>query len=558
MRDTIRNMIHDALVSALDAGALQPLSSPPSIAVEIPKQSANGDFSTNIAMTMASSQRKPPREIADTLIAHLNDPEGFLAKVEVAGPGFVNFFVTPDHWYVVLKAVHRQGRTYGTSDFGRGKRVQVEFVSANPTGPLHVGHGRCAAVGDTLAAVMKTAGYDVEREYYVNDSGRQIHTLGNSVFLRYRQLHGHNVEFPADAYQGEYIKDLAQAVSDRQGTQLLELPENEAIESCAQFAAEKILTEIKADLAAFNVSFDSWFSEQHLFNTNRVELVVAGLREKGVVYEHAGALWFRTSDYGDEKDRVVVRANGLATYFASDIAYHEEKFERGFDRVIDVWGADHHGYIPRVSASVQAMGYERTRLGFVLVQLVNLLRGGKPVAMSTRAGEFVTLRDVIREVGKDAARFLFLMRHYESSLDFDLELAKKQSNENPVYYVQYVHARISNILKRAQSQGYGTATWQEDFPELINLPEEIQLIKLMERYPEVIIQSARLLEPHRIPFYLKELAGAFHTYYHDRNKHQVVSDNPRLTMARLFLVSGIRIIIRNGLTLMGVSAPENM
>jgi len=558
MRDTIRNMIHNALASAFEAGALQPLSSPPSIAVEIPKQAANGDFSTNIAMTMASSQRKPPREIADTLIAHLNDPKGFLAKVEVAGPGFVNFFITPDHWYVVLKAVHRQGRTYGTSDFGRGKRVQVEFVSANPTGPLHVGHGRCAAVGDTLAAVMKTAGYEVEREYYVNDSGRQIHTLGNSVFLRYRQLHGHNVEFPADAYQGEYIKDLAQAVSDRQGTQLLDLPENEAIESCARFAAEEILTEIKTDLAAFNVSFNSWFSEQHLFDTNRVDQVVAGMREKGVVYVHDGALWFRTSDYGDEKDRVVVRANGLTTYFASDIAYHEEKFERGFDQVIDVWGADHHGYIPRVSASVQAMGYERTRLGFVLVQLVNLLRGGKPVAMSTRAGEFVTLRDVIREVGKDAARFLFLMRHYESPLDFDLELAKKQSNENPVYYVQYVHARISNILKRAQSQGYGTATWEEDFPELINLPEEIQLIKLMERYPEVIIQSARLLEPHRIPFYLKELAGAFHTYYHDRNKHQVVSDNPRLTMARLFLVSGIRIIIRNGLTLMGVSAPESM
>ena len=558
MRDTIRNMIHHALTSAFEAGALQPSSNPPPIAIEIPKQSANGDFSTNIAMTMASSQRKPPREIADILIAHLNDPERFFAKVAVAGPGFVNFFLTRKHWYVVLKAVHQQGRTYGTCDFGRGKHVQVEFVSANPTGPLHVGHGRCAAVGDTLAAVMKTAGYDVEREYYVNDSGRQIHTLGNSVFLRYRQLHGHNVEFPADAYQGEYIKDLAQAISDRKGTQLLDLPENEAIESCAQFAAEEILTEIKADLAAFNVSFDSWFSEQHLFDTNRVDQVVAGLREKGVVYAHDGALWFRTSDYGDEKDRVVVRANGLTTYFASDIAYHQEKFERGFDRVIDVWGADHHGYIPRVSASVQAMGYERTRLGFVLVQLVNLLRGGKPVAMSTRAGEFVTLRDVIREVGKDAARFLFLMRHYESPLDFDLELAKKQTNENPVYYVQYVHARISNILKKAQAQGYENISWHEDFPELINLPEEIQLIKLMERYPEVIIQSARLLEPHRIPFYLKELAGAFHTYYHDRNKHQVVSDNPSLTRARLFLVSGIRIIIRNGLTLMGVSAPESM
>ena len=558
MKDTVRDMIDQALTSAFESGALRPVDVRSSIAVEIPKAAANGDFSTNVAMTMASAQKKPPREVATILTEHLNDPEGFLAKVEIAGPGFINFFVAPNCWYEVLKSVHVENHRYGTSTFGNGKRIQVEFVSANPTGPLHVGHGRCAAVGDTLAAVLEASGYDVEREYYVNDSGRQIHTLGNSVFLRYRQLHGHDIEFPADAYQGDYIKDLAQAVSSREGTRLLDLPEDEAIENCAKFAAGEILKEIKADLDAFNVSFDCWFSEQYLFDSKSVTQAVSELKEKGIIYEHDGALWFRTSDYGDEKDRVAVRGNGLTTYFASDIAYHKNKFERGFHRIIDVWGADHHGYIPRVSASVEAMGYNKEKLKFVLVQLVNLLRGGKPVAMSTRAGEFVTLRDVIREVGKDAARFLFLLRHYDSPLDFDLDLAKRQSNENPVYYVQYVHARISNILRKAKARGYEDISWNEDFRQRINLPEEIQLIKLMARYPEVVIQSAQLLEPHRIPFYLKELAGAFHTYYHDRTKHQVVSDDVHLSMARLFLVSAVRIIIRNGLTLMGVSAPENM
>jgi arginyl-tRNA synthetase len=434
----------------------------------------------------------------------------------------------------------------------------VEFVSANPTGPLHVGHGRCAAVGDTLAAVLDAAGFEVEREYYVNDSGRQIRTLGKSVFLRYLELHGREVEFPDDAYQGEYIKDLARLMPSRKGDRLLELPESRAVEECAHFAAEKILEQIKADLSAFNVSFDRWFSEQSLFDAKSVTGAIEELKAKGIVYEHEGALWFRTTDYGDEKDRVVVRTNGLTTYFASDIAYHKNKLDRDFHRIINVWGADHHGYIPRVSASVEAMGHKKEKLGFVVVQLVNLLRGGKPVAMSTRAGEFVTLSDVVREVGKDAARFLFLTRHYDSPLDFDLELAKKQSNENPVYYVQYVHARISNILRKAEARGYDAISWHEDYPELINLPEEIRLIKLMERYPEVVIQSARLLEPHRIPFYLKELAAAFHTYYHDRTRHQVVSENASLSRARLFLVSAVRIIIKNGLSLMGVSAPEVM
>lgn len=558
MKDKLALLVQHAITSAQAAGHLHSVDPALTIAVDTPKITEHGDFSTNIAMTMAASQKKAPREIAGIIMDHIEDSDGLLSKMEVAGPGFINFFVARDKWYEILKTVHDKDEAYGTSQLGLGKRIQIEFVSANPTGPLHVGHGRCAAVGETLAAIFKAAGYDVEKEYYVNDSGRQIRTLGESVFIRYQQLLGKTIDLSEDGYQGDYIRDLARLLLDQEGERLMDLPEEEALTLCARLAADRILTEIREDLVAFGVSFDSWFSEQSLYDAGAVQDVIQECKGQGGVYEHEGALWFRTKDFGDEKDRVVVRANGLTTYFASDIAYHKHKFERGFDRILDIWGADHHGYIPRVAASIQALGYDESRFQVLLVQLVNLLRGGKPVAMSTRAGEFVTLREVIDEVGRDAARFLFLLRHYESPLDFDLELAKKESNENPVYYVQYVHARISNILRKAEERGYTRISWDDDFPERINLEEEIALIKLMARYPEVVGQSALLMEPHRIPFYLKDLAGAFHAYYHDRDKHMVVSDDARLSAARLYLVSAIRIIIRNGLSLMGVSAPEIM
>ncbi len=558
MKEKLGLLLHQALESALAAGHLRPMETPPSIALEIPKIATHGDYSTNIAMTMASSQKMAPRDIAGIIMEHIEDSDHMLSKMETAGPGFINFFVDNRKWYEILKAIHEAGKSFGTSEIGLGKRVQVEFVSANPTGPLHVGHGRCAAVGDSLAAILAAAGYEVEKEYYVNDSGRQINTLGKSVFLRYRELLGNTVEFPTDCYQGGYITDLARALLDQEGERLLEVTEEEAIGVCARFAAREILEGIEADLKAFGVSFDRWFSEQSLYDSGAVQALIQDLRNRDVIYKHDGALWFRTEDLGDEKDRVVVRTNGMTTYFASDIAYHKDKLDRRFDRIIDIWGADHHGYVPRVSASVQAMGYEKERCQVILVQLVNLLRGGSPVAMSTRAGEFVTLKQIVDEVGRDAARFMFLLRHYDSPLDFDLELAKKQSNENPVYYVQYVHARISNILEKAKERGYEDISWHEDFPELIELPEEIQLIKLMARYPEVVTQSAILMEPHRIVFYLKELSAVFHAYYHDRRKHKVVSDDIRLSTARLFLVSAIRSVISNGLTLMGVSAPETM
>jgi len=558
MKEKLGLLVQQALKSAFSAGHLQPVDPIPSIVLETPKIPAHGDYSTNIAMTMAASQKKAPQEIAKIIIDCVQDPEHLISNMEVAGPGFINFFIAQDKWYEVLKTINDEDEAHGISQVGLGKRIQIEFVSANPTGPLHVGHGRCAAVGETLATILKAFGYEVEKEYYVNDSGNQIRTLGESVFVRYQQLLGKTVNLPENGYQGSYIKNFAQTLLDQEGERLLDMPKEEAIALCARFAATKILAGIREDLVAFGVSFDEWLSEESIYNSGAVQAVIQDLKSQDIIYKKDGALWFRTSDFGDEKDRVVVRANGLTTYFASDIAYHKDKFERKFDRIIDIWGADHHGYIPRVAASIKALGYNRDRFQVLLVRLVNLLRDGRPVTMSTRAGEFVTLREVIDEVGRDAARFLFLLRHYESPLDFDLELAKKQSNDNPVYYVQYVHARISNILKKAAERGYKEIDWHDDFSKRLTLPEEIQLIKLMARYREVVAISARLMEPHRIPFYLKDLAGAFHAYYHDRSKHKVVSDDAKLSAARLYLVSAIRIIIRNGLTLMGVSAPERM
>jgi len=557
MKQKLALLIRQAVQSAFEAGTLQ-REDLPRMDLEIPRIAAHGDFSTNVAMTMAASQKRAPQEIARIIIDHIEDPDHLISKTEVAGPGFINFLIAQDKWHEVLRAVHEEDTAYGISQVGLGKRIQIEFLSANPTGPLHVGHGRCAVVGDTLAAILKAAGYEVEKEYYVNDSGRQIRTLGESVFVRYQQLLGKTLDLSAEDYQGNYIKDLARILLDQEGERLLDMPEEEAVTLCARFAAMKILAGIREDLVAFGVSFGHWFSEQSLYDSGAVQAVIQDLKSRDIIYEHDGALWFRTKDFGDEKDRVVVRANGLTTYFASDIAYHKDKFERKFDRILDIWGADHHGYVSRVSASIRAFGYDKDRFQVLLVQLVNLLRDGKPVTMSTRAGEFVTLREVIDEVGRDAARFLFLLRHYESPLDFDLELAKKQSNDNPVYYVQYVHARISNILKKAEERGYTDIDWHDDFSGILTLPEEIQLIKLMARYPDVVAMSARLMEPHRIPFYMKELAADFHAYYHDRNKHKVVSDDAKLSAARLYLVSAIRIIMSNGLALMGVSAPERM
>ncbi len=554
MKERIRDLVLKAAERAHESGVL-PSSAFPPMAVEEPKLEAHGDYSSNMAMVAASVQKMAPRKIAEAIINHLDDPEGIIRKTEIAGPGFINFFIGPAAWGPVLGAIHEADETFGRSTIGRNERVQVEFVSANPTGPLHVGHGRGAAVGDTVANILEWCGYEVQREYYINDSGRQINTLGRSVFMRYQEQTGQSVPFPEDCYQGDYIRDLAGELKARHGEALLSMDEDAAVDTCARYAADQILAGIREDLTAFNVRFDRWFSEQSLYDSGKVDRAIQDFRAQGLIYEKDGALWFKTTDYGDEKDRVVVRANGVNTYFASDIAYHKDKFQQGFDRVIDVWGADHHGYIPRMTASVEAAGLRRDQFQVILVQLVNLLRGGEPVAMSSRAGEFVTLQEVVDEVGADAARFIFLTRHQDSKLDFDLEVAKQKTNDNPVYYVQYVHARISSILAKAGERGVPEPDPGKNVPTRLDTPEEIGLLKMMSRFPEVVETAGRLLEPHRITYCLMELASGFHAYY---NKHRVLTDDPDLTADRLCLVQAIKIIIRNGLRLLGVSTPETM
>ena len=554
MKQKIKEFIIDAAGRAHRQGDL-PSADIPRVEVDEPRADAHGDFSTNIAMLMASTQKMAPRKIAAAITAHLQDPQQLIEKTEIAGPGFINFFVKPSAWHPVLREILDADTTYGATDIGQGQKFQVEFVSSNPTGPLHVGHGRGAAVGDAVANILAHCGYDVQKEYYINDSGRQIRTLGQSVYLRYRELFGESVEFPADCYQGAFIRDLAADLKSQKGDQLLDRPVDDAVMKCAHFAAAKILDGIRDDLKLFGVEFDRWFSEQSLYDSGRVAEILEQFRKQGTVYEKEGALWFKTSDFGDEKDRVVVKANGETTYFASDIAYHQDKYDRGFERVVDVWGADHHGYIPRMKAAIEACGHQRDQFDVILVQLVNLLRAGEPVAMSTRAGEFETLRDVIDEVGRDAARFIFLTRHYESALDFDLEVAKQKTNDNPVYYVQYVHARIASIMRKGGEQGPGDISWDGQAVARLTAAEEIDLIKALARYPDVLAGSAKSMEPHRVTYYLMELASAFHSYY---NKHRVLTDDPLLRCGRLILILAVQKVIRNGLTLLGVSAPERM
>jgi arginyl-tRNA synthetase len=525
------------------------------IRLEVPRIKAHGDIATTLALSLARPNRCSPRDVATSFVEQLADGDGLFSKVEVAGPGFINLLISPSAWLQVLGEIQRLNRNYGRSNLGQDRYVQVEFVSANPTGPLHLGHGRGAATGDALARILQATGHRVEREYYINDAGTQIETLARSVFLRYQQLHGRQLEFPENCYQGDYIRRLAQELQKIYADSYLDVSEEKVLAVFGDYAAQRILEGIRNDLEKFGVYFDRWFSEKTLYQSGAVDRVIAALKAAGHIYKKDGAVWFHSTALGDEKDRVVVRANGITTYFASDLAYHYDKYLRGFQVVIDLWGADHHGYMDRMYAGVMAFGQEREALKLVLVQLVNLLRKGKQVAMSTRAGEFVTLRDVIDEVGRDAARFIFLTRRSDSPLDFDLELAKDRSADNPVYYVQYAHARISSIKRLGQERQLDL----EDQTNLdlgrLDLPEEIDLIKQLSLYPEVVENSARFLEPHRIPYYLTQLAAAFHSYY---KHHRIIQDDLGLAQARFYLAQAIGIVIRNGLELLGVSAPEKM
>lgn len=547
-----------SLRQAIGRGEVVPVEGP-EVVWEYPADPSFGDLATPVAFGLARSLRRKPRDIAEILLRGLDPDPHIVDRTEIGGAGYLNFFLTKGFWQQGVPGILQAGEQYGQSRAGTGKRAQVEFVSANPTGPLHVGHGRGAAVGDTLANLLTATGFSVEREFYINDAGTQVELLARSVLARYRQSYGVDVALPDEGYHGEYVKDLAAKVREEYGEKFLDLPEQESLPVIGECATRLMLEELQGDLERFGIAFDSWFSEKEMLRqwgpSDRSRLFQAVQNLCGQhVYEKDGAVWLATTPFGDDKDRVLIRANGEPTYFLSDCFYHRGKFERGFDRLIDVWGADHHGYIPRVKAALHALGYPFEKFHVVLVQMVSVLRGGAPVAMSKRSGKFVTLAEVIQEVGKDAARFIFLTRRSDSPLDFDLEVAKAQSLENPVYYVQYAHARLSSVLREAEKAGL-PGPYHDAPVALLELPEEVTLLKQVALYPEVVEEAALTYEPHRIPAYLQNLAGELHSFY---NKVRIITPDRSLSRARLALVSAIRTVLANGLRLLGVAAPDRM
>ena len=524
---------------------------------ERPKQENHGDWATNAAMQNCRPLGCKPRDLAEDIARRIGSDRR-IRRVEVAGPGFINFYLSNLWMGDIVRDVLAAGSDYGRVDLGKGRKAQVEFVSANPTGPLHVGHGRGAAVGDVTGNILSFAGWNVEKEYYVNDAGLQMNILGRSTQSRYFELLGRPEKFPCpeESYKGRYIYEIAQEVVDARGEEFLERPLEESLPFFRTYAAGRILEQIKNELGEFGVTFDNFFSEKSLYDRDLVAAAVQTLKERGHLYEQDEALWFRSTEYGDDKDRVLMRSNGVPTYFTSDIAYHKEKFDRGFERVIDVWGADHHGYVPRMKAAIEALGYDPKKFTILLIQFVNLLRDGEQVKMSTRSGQFVELQEVVREVGVDAARYYFLMRRSDSHLDFDLELAKSQSADNPVYYVQYAHARLCSILQKAAEKGIAVPGVSAFDPDVIATPEEKRLFTKLAQFPEEVGRAAADLEPHRIVSYVYELAGDFHSYYN--NGGRILEESGALRDSHLLMVAAIRTVIANALRLLGISAPEKM
>jgi arginyl-tRNA synthetase len=554
MRSHLRELLTRAIEKTAKGGELDTTALPP-LLLEPPKQTEFGDLATNVAMLWAKKIKKPPRAIAEAILKNLEDPDGILLRKEIAGPGFLNFTFAPKFYYRQLRDL-AEGKG-AKLDLGRGQKVQVEFASVNPTGPLHVGHGRVAVIGDVLARLHETTGFDVQREYYVNDAGNQMENLGLSVYTRYLELFGEKVDFPADGYPGDYVKDIAEQVRAENGDRFLKESRETAIDFFTQYGGDSLMNTIRGQLAQFGIHFDFFFSEKALRERNEVVQTMERLRDRGLLYVSDGAEWFRSTQFGDDKDRAVIKSDGELTYFASDIAYHRNKYERNFSKMINVWGADHHGYVARLKAAMQGLGYDPALLHVVLVQMVQLTRGGEPVRMGKRTGEFVSLEEVIDEVGPDAARFFFLMRKSDSHLDFDLELAKQQSSENPVFYVQYAHARVASIFEQARKNSIAwNAGGHNTVPvERLELPEELEIVRKMIQFNDILEESTRDLEPHRIIFYLLDLAGEFHRYY---NRHRVISDDDGLTRARLLLAENVQKIIRRGLEIVGVSAPIKM
>ena len=582
MKQAIHDLIDTALAD-LQQSAQLPTDLNINIQVSATKDRSQGDFASNIAMTLAKQAGKPPRDVARLIVDQLSEHDS-IEKVEVAGPGFINFFLASDASHAVIGQILQQGEQFGRSEYGKDEKIQVEFVSANPTGPLHVGHGRGAAYGATLANVLRYVGYEVQCEYYVNDAGRQMDILATSTWLRYLELCGVEITFPSNGYQGDYVWDIA-ATLHRENGEKFRHEQTEAFNNVCDdaplgdkerhiddlianarallgddyrivfdLALDTLVDVIRRDLHAFGVDFDEWFSERSLSNSGLLEASIKQLNDNGHIYEKDGALWFRSTELGDEKDRVVQRDNGQTTYFASDIAYHKNKLDRGFDRVINIWGADHHGYIARVKASLTALGYDAERLEIQLGQFANLYEDGKKMAMSTRSGEFVTLRQLREDVGKDAARFFYVMRKADQHMDFDLNLAREQSSDNPVYYLQYAYARICSVKRQSEEKGLSVSIDSANLSRLDN-SHELELIKLLAQYPQRILSAATRREPHLVVNYLRDLANLFHSWY---NAHQFIVADAELRDARFALASAVGQGMVNGLTLMGVSAPETM
>ncbi|MED5249846.1 MAG: arginine--tRNA ligase [Pseudomonadota bacterium] len=578
MRNEVCQLLRDALASLVEEGVL-PDSLEVDVQVERSRSPEHGDFACNLAMVLAKRAGLKPRDLAEQLCKALPASD-LLSRAEVAGPGFINLFLSPGSYQSLPGEIRSRGAANGTSDVGAGEKVMVEFVSANPTGPLHVGHGRGAAYGDALARVLRAAGYDAISEYYINDAGRQMDILALSVWLRYLELCGETVLFPRAAYQGDYIFDIAATLhredDDRYRTEaqplFADVPEEDdplldTLISRAKtiladdgfgrihgLARDTLVEDIRSDLERFGVSYQTWFSEQSLIDSEAVSRAIDSLKETEFLYEREGAWWFRSTEFGDEKDRVVLRANGNHTYFATDIAYHRDKIQRGFSHVINIWGADHHGYIKRVKASMSALGLNPDDLSVLLVQFAVLYRGGAKVSMSTRSGEFVTLRELREEVGRDAARFFYALRKPDQHMDFDLDLAKSQSSDNPVYYVQYAHARICSVFRQLAEKGIDADLASADHG-LLTEPREADLLQKLSRYPEVVESAARAYEPHQVAYYLRDLANDFHTYY---NAHPFIAAEADLRLARLSLIDATRQVIANALDLLGVTAPERM
>ncbi|KAA0955693.1 arginine--tRNA ligase [Sporosarcina sp. ANT_H38] len=551
--EQIQHEVKTALRQAVIEAGLAEETAIPDIMLETPNNKDNGDYATNIAMQLTKLAKKPPRAIAEAILEKLNTDGTSIDSIEIAGPGFINIRLKTDYLGDIVKTVLEQGENYGRSNFGNNQKVQVEFVSANPTGDLHLGHARGASLGDSLSNVLDFAGYDVAREYYINDAGNQVHNLANSVEARYFQALGLDKEMPEDGYQGPDIINIGKMLAAEYGDKYVNTPDEERYAFFRQYGLDHELEKLKTDLANFRVSFDVWFSETSLYKNGKIDVALDKLRANGHVFEEDGATWFRSTTFGDDKDRVLIKNDGTFTYLTPDIAYHEDKLFRGFDKLINIWGADHHGYIPRMKAAIEALGYGNDTLEVSVVQMVQLYKDGEKFKMSKRTGKAVTLRELVEEVGLDAVRYFFAMRSGDSQMDFDLDLAISQSNENPVYYAQYAHARISSILRQADENGMAASV---EHVSLLQAEKELELLKKIGDFPQVISDAARMRSPHRVATYIQELAATFHSFY---NAEKVLDpDNRELSEARLALITVTRTTIANALKLIGVSAPEKM